>query len=275
MTNGIVLFADGEKYVLQACVCTMSLKARNNVPVSIITNNKIPKKYDNLFDNVIDIPWAKYDNSRYKVANRWKIYHASPYEETIVLDTDTLILQNLDLWWNFLRNYDLFFLNKVYTYRSTIIGSDYYRKAFIKNNLPNLYCGFHYFKKCDNAKEFFSWLEIVSKNWELFYGQYCKEFFPSQPSMDLSCAIVSKILNNDFKITNNKIDFLKFIHMKPYAQDWNNVEEDWQNKVGSYMTANLELYVGNYLQDGIFHYASDTFLDKNIVQKIEKFIGIE
>ena len=63
--------------------------------------------------------------------------------------------------------------------------------------------------------------------------------------------------------------------MKPYAQDWNNVEDAWQNKVGSYMTANLELYVGNYLQDGIFHYASDKFLDSNIIQKIEKFIGIE
>lgn len=274
MSKGFLLFADGDKYVIQACLSAMSIGSRNNLPISIVTNDIIPKKYEILFDKIIRIPWTEFDGSRYKILNRWKTYHVSPYDETIVFDTDTLVLQDLNLWWDFFKNYDLFYLNKVYTYRSKVVVDNYYRKAFSANYLPNLYSGLHYFKKSNKAKEFFSWLELISKNWELFYGHYCKEFYPKQPSMDLSVAIASKILNNDTDITNNTVNFLKFVHMKPCIQEWQDTVEHWQDKVGVYITKNLDLYIGNYLQTGIFHYASDRFVNDIILKKYEDFLGL-
>tara|TARA_B100002019_G_scaffold196523_1_gene170201 strand:+ start:1790 stop:2617 length:828 start_codon:yes stop_codon:yes gene_type:complete len=274
MSKGFVLYANGTDYVLQACLAAMSIKSKNDTPISIITINDIPKKYKDIFDEVISPLWIEHDDSRYNTLNRWKIYHNSPYEETIVLDTDVLVLQNIDLWWNFFENYDIFYLSKVFNYRSVEITSTIYRKAFVENNLPNLYSGFHYFKKSEKAKEFFSWLELISKNWELFYGQYCKEFYPENPSMDLSCAIASKILNNDMEITNKKVDFLKFIHMKSKLQGWKKDIPLWKDKVGSYLTADLKFYVGNYFQTGIFHYASQNFVDSSITKKYEKYLGI-
>ena len=69
--------------------------------------------------------------------NNLKLYHVSPYEETIVMDTDMIVLQDPSSWWTFLSNYDLFFTSKVYTYRGEIVKDTYYRKTFIANELPN------------------------------------------------------------------------------------------------------------------------------------------
>ena len=274
MSKGYVFYAKGNSYVKQACLAAVSLKINSEIPISIITNSRVPKKYKSIFDFVIKPSWIEHDNSRYDVLNRWKIYHNSPYDETIVLDTDILVLSQLDAWWNFFQNYNLFYLSKVFTYRSTLITNDYYRKSFTYNNLPNLYNGLHYFKKSPSSQDFFTWVELISKNWELFYGQYCKEFYPKQPSMDLTCAIASKILNNDMEITNRKVDFLKFVHMKPYVQDWQSVKDNWQDKVPVYLTNDLKLYIGNYLQDGIIHYVNNDFATESIVSTYEKYLGI-
>lgn len=274
MSKGYVFYAKGKSYVKQACLAAISLKINSAIPISIITNSTVPKKYKSIFDFIIKPSWIENDDSRYDVLNRCKIYHNSPYDKTIVLDTDILILSKLDAWWNFFQNYNLFYLSKVFTYRSTLITSDYYRKSFTYNNLPNLYNGLHYFKKSTSSQDFFTWVELISKNWELFYGQYCKEFYPKQPSMDLTCAIASKILNNDTEITNRKVDFLKFVHMKPYVQDWQSVKDNWQDKVPVYLTNDLKLYIGNYLQDGIFHYVNNDFATESIVSKYEKYLGI-
>ena len=194
MTKGFVLLAEGTDYVTQAALCAMSLKASGNkYPVTLLTCDEVPTKYKSLFENILDIPWYVKTDSVFKTENRWKIYHASPYDQTIVLDTDVLVLQDLEFWWNFLETYDLYYIDKVYTYRKELVNDTHYRKAFIANKLPNLYNGIHYFKKSELAHEFYKWVELVSNNWEFFYGQYCKEYYPKQASMDVTVAIVTKI----------------------------------------------------------------------------------
>lgn len=274
MSKGFVLLAEGNDYVIQACVCAMSLKASGNSdPITLLTCDKVPEKYKNLFDQIIDIPWYEQTDSIYKVENRWKIYHASPYDRTIVFDTDVLVLQNLNFWWNFLENYDLYYIDKVYSYRKDLINDTYYRKAFLANKLPNLYSGMHYFKKGDKAHEFYKWVELVTNNWELFYGQYCKEYYPKHPSMDVTVAIVTKILDLDNEITNKKYPYPYFVHMKPKVQGWKkNTPDRWQNKVGTYLTEDLKLKIGNHHQDTIFHYTENDFVTADLIEKYEKRI---
>src|SRR6056300_1654050 len=222
MSKGYVMLAQNSEYdyVEQACLCTMSLHATNDAPkITLITNDTVPKEYISLFDNIVEIPWNdQAEESDWKVENRWKIYHASPYAETVVLDTDMLVLQDISSWWKFLSNYNLYFTSKVFTYRDKEIKDTVYRKAFIANNLPNLYSGFHYFKKGEKAHEFYRWLELVMNNWELFYGQYVKEHYPKRPSIDVSAAIVAKILDCDTEITNNIVKYPSFTHMKSALQ---------------------------------------------------------
>lgn len=279
MNRGIVVLAQNNKktnYVLQACLLAMSLKVSNpNEKISIVTNNRIHKDYKPLFDKIIRIPWNDASkNSNWKVENRWKIYHVTPYEETIVLDTDMLVLQNIDSWWNLLSKYDLFFTTNVTTYRGETVTDNYYRKAFVANELPNIYTGLYYFKKSAKSHEFFTWLEIVVNNWELFYGNYNKQSYNKWLSMDISAAIVTKILNIEHEITNKRAKFPTFVHMKPKIQGWKENIESWQDAVGIYLSDDCKLKIGNYLQNGIFHYTEDSFVTDEIIDVYRNYLNV-
>lgn len=271
MSKGFLVYANGELYLHQAYVLALSLKRTNNkFPISIVTDNNVPNHIKKVFDNIITVPWKdQEDDSRYQIFSRWKLYHCTPYEETVVLDSDLLVLENIDHWWEFLGKYYLYFPTKAYTYRGDIVTSNYYRKQFDNNNLPNIYSTIFYFKKNDISHQFFKWVEIVNNNWQLFYGSFCKNNYPKNPSMDLTHAIVSKILNIDNVITNKLEKTIFFTHMKPMIQDWKYPEEDWQFKIGTYLTRDLRLLIGNYLQKGIFHYASNNFINDDIIKKYE------
>lgn len=268
MSRGIVVFAQNNastNYVEQACLLAMSLTIHNTIPISIITNDNVPLEYHTLFDNIIPIPFGDAsEDSEWKIENRWKIYHCSPYTETIVMDTDMIMLQNIDAWWNFLSKYELFFTNKVFTYRGNLADTTYYRKTFIDNNLPNLFSGFHYFKKCEFSHNFYHWLEFVINNWESFYEQHLIERSrPLHMSIDVCAAITARILDCEQEITNNISMYPSFTHMKVNCQDWSKGRSlNWQDHIGVYFSKNGNLKLGNYSQTGILHYTENDFIEK-------------
>lgn len=271
-SKGFLIYAEGREFVKQAYLCAMSILASGNqYPVSIVTNNKVPKKFSWVFDKIIDIPWYKKTSSRFKTENRWKLYHVSPYEQTIVLDSDTLVLDNQEAFWEFLDNYDLYFPSIVFDYRDKPVNEsvNYYRKVFTENSLPNLYNVVHYFRKSELAHEYFRWVELVTNNWELFYGNYCQNHYPEQPSLDITASIVSKILNIDDDVTNAVYDAPYITHMKPFIQKWENPPNSWQEYVGVYFNNDMQLKIGNFLQTGVFHYTENNFVSDDIIRKYE------
>ena len=268
MSKGIVVLAQNnetDNYVEQSALLAMSLRHHNDVPISLITNDQVPEEYVSLFDKIIPIPFGdSAEDSEWKVENRWKIYHASPYDETIVMDTDMLVLQNIDVWWNFLSNYEVFYTSNVLTYKGETANTSYYRKTFIDNELPNLFCGLHYFKKSDFAQQFYTWLELVVNNWETFYEQQLlASSRPTHVSMDVCTAIVTKILDCESVITNKVAKFPSFTHMKPYCQGWNTVQTSWQDQIGVYISKDGSTKLGNYAQTGILHYTEKDFVEKS------------
>jgi len=274
-SRGFVIYAEGETHLKQAYLAVLSLQAAgNDYPVSIITNCPVSQKFQKVFDKIIEIPWFTESKTELCAENRWKIYHATPYEHTVVLDSDVLVLENLEYFWNFAKDYDLFFPTEVFTYRKEKITSNYYRKAFTENNLPNLYNCLHYFSKSEFTHEFYKWVELISNNWELFYGNFCSKKYPKQPSMDITTAIASKILDCNFEITNQTLNKPTIVHMKPMIQGWKNPKSLWQNKVGAYLTEDLELKIGNHRQDTIFHYTENSFCTDDMIRKFEKCLNL-
>ena len=268
MTKGIVVLAQNnetDNYVEQSALLAMSLRHHNDVSISLITNDQVSEEYVSLFDKIIPIPFGdSAEDSEWKVENRWKIYHASPYDETIVMDTDMLVLQNIDVWWDFLSNYEVFYTSNVLTYRGETANTSYYRKTFIDNDLPNLFCGLHYFKKSDFAQQFYTWLELVVNNWETFYEQQLlASSRPKHVSMDVCTAIVTKILDCESVITNKVAKFPSFTHMKPYCQGWNTVQTSWQDQIGVYISKDGSTKLGNYAQTGILHYTEKDFVENS------------
>lgn len=272
MSRGFLILAEGEKYLEMAYALALSIKLTQVQikNVTLVTNDVVPEEYKHAFETIINIPWvSKKDDSRFKVDHRWKLYHVTPYEETIVLDADILFLDDISSMWNEFSKYDVYYTSKVLNYRGELINDNYYRKAFIYNNLPNLYSAVHYFKKRDFSKEFYSWVEIITNNWQLFYGKYVREYYPKEPSMDVTAALAAKILDCDKEITDSLRDPVTFVHMKPYVQGWKTVPESWQESVGIYYNNKCQLKIGNFKQSGIFHYTENNFMNKNIIRKLE------
>lgn len=260
MSKGYLMVATGLDYIHQAEVCAKSIKktqAINNV--SIMTDQPELVSNKNLFDSIIHIP--SQDNNQqefYRTDIRWKTFHVTPYEETVVLDTDMIFLTDVSEWWKYLSNYDVCFTKNVRTYRNTAIVNNYYRKTFVENNLPNLYCAFHYFKQNQIALDYYLKLKQVCRNYKKYYEIYTPKQTPDLSSMDVNHAIT--VLEQG--LDNYIFEPASFVHMKSHVQEWENSNSNWLDTVPFYFTNNMELKIGNYLQHGIFHYTENAFCDK-------------
>lgn len=280
MSNNFTMLAQNTDvdYVQQAYLNALSIRATNDdVKICLITNDNVSDKYKQVFDDIVEMPWGDHaKDSEWKIENRWKIYHATPYDETVVMDTDMLVLQDISSWFDFLRNYDLFFTSNVYTYRNELVTNNYYRYSFVKNTLPSLYSGLHYFKKSDIPHEFYTWLEMITNNWQKFYRQHAGgRLYQKKCSIDLSAAISVKIMNIENQVTNPRVKYPSFVHMKPRIQNWtNSVVDRWQDRVGVYLGEDLQLKIGNFTQTGVFHYTEDDFVSDRIINIYEKYLGI-
>ena len=275
MSKGHVFLAQNSDvdYVTQAYALALSIKHNNiiNNQTCLITNNTVPQEYRHAFDHVVDIPWKdSAKDSKWKIENRWKIINASPFKESLVYDTDMLLLSSNDHWWNFLKNTDVSLTSSVVDYRGRIINNDFYRKTFTANNLPNVYVGVHYFKKNKRAFEFYKWLEVITKNYEDFYDKFLPNHKQRFCSMDVNAALAVTFMQAEGEFLNSPITFT---HMKPAIQGWQIAPSNWKNVIGSYFNKDNSLIVGNFLQLGVFHYTEDMFLTKDIIEILENNYG--
>ena len=259
--------SEGINYVRQAYALALSIK--NTQPninsVSIVTNDTIPEEYKLVFDNVIGIPWSDSAKlSAWKVENRWKLIHASPYDETIVLDSDMLFFKNIEDKWPYLNNYDVFFASEVVDYKGRSIVDTVNRKTFIDNQLPNVYFALHYFKKTPKSYEFYKVLEFVVKNWKQVYEKITPNSRQTWLSMDVSAAVALKILDAEQEVTNKNLHFT-FTHMKPNLQGWRPAPASWINSADYFFNDSKNLFINQFKQHEIFHYTEDKFLTDEIV----------
>jgi len=266
MSKGYIILAQNSKhgdYLKMACVLALSIKATQNGirSVSLITDvvDAVPQHYREVFDHVIEIPW--FDdalNSDWKIENRWKIYHITPYEETVMLDADMLFLSEVSHWWKYLgKNHEICFVNAPVTYRNEVITENYYRKVFADNDLPNFYSAFMYFKKCEISNQYWKLVETITKNWKIFYSTYLPESRPRHLSMDVTFALAAKIMGIQDRMIPT--DHINFVHMKGRCQKWKLNADDWREYAAAYIDKSGSLKVGNYKQTGIFHYTEKEF----------------
>ena len=277
MTKGYVILAqnnDKVDYIKMAYITAMSIKITQSKvnSVTLITDvpDSVPHHYRKAFNSILPIVW--YDdalNSQWKIENRWKLYHMTPYDETVILDADMLFLSDVSHWWNYLeKNHNLFITNHVLTYRNEEVVSDYYRKTFTNNNLPNTYSAFTYFKKSPDAEIFWKMVELIVKNWKDFYQKYLENNRPKCLSIDVVFALAVKLLNYEDKVFST-LPYPTFTHMKGRIQNWIQDRDNWMDLAAIYLNDRCELKIGNYQQTGIFHYTEKEFLNDNVYYKYQ------
>jgi len=277
VSKGFLVLAqntDTVDYVKQAYALALSIKATQSTVtnLSIITNDPVPDHYREVFDQVLEVAWSDIAyNPEWKVENRWKLHYQSPYDETIVLDADMLILDDLTHWWDHCSNKELVFCSTIRNFKNEIIEKDiFHRKAFINNELSNPYVAVHYFKKDSIlAYEFYKVLEFVFKNWELCYKKFAPKNYQNWLSFDMSAAVAIEMMG----IENQVIDIgspIEFVHMKPAIQGIWPPPACWQESIHHYFNNHNELLIGNYRQHYALHYVEKDFVTDDLITKLEK-----
>ena len=178
MSKGYVIVASGKEHLRQAYLCALSIKKTQTInQVCLLTESHVPKKYNAVFDYIEPIPWNK-TKDFYVTQDRWKVYHVTPFKETIVLDSDMIFLSNQDHVWKHMEmhKFDICFPSHVTNYRQNKVTNNYYRKVFVENKIPLVYCAQHYFKKSEVAHNYYKVLEMICKEYEEFYKIYTKKF---------------------------------------------------------------------------------------------------
>lgn len=275
--RGFFTFAQNgtHDYIRMAYALALSLKASqsevSHLSIGVTPGTVVDAKYAWAFDEIVEIPWGDAaKDSSWKLENEWKAYHMSPYRETIKLDTDMLFTQDIKEWWDMLAQQDVWFATTATTYRGDVATSDFYRKTFTANKLPNVYSAFFYFKYSDTAEQLFDMTETIFHNWEKFTFEYMDEPRPTEVSTDVVFALAVKLLGLEDECTRPGT-FPSFIHMKTQLQGWNlQVSEKWNDHIGVYFTDDLELKIGRYRVLAPLHYHVKDFVTDEMITIMEQ-----
>jgi hypothetical protein len=188
-------------------------KKNLNVPVSLVTDestvawmkeSKIYKKAEEVFDQIIEIKKPNTENNRrlydgvgynkvvpFVNSNRYLAWELTPYNRTLLLDSDYLIFSNrLAEYWNI--DEDILIseaINDVYDQKR--LG---YHDKYISDTGVHLYWATTVmFTKNQRSKSFFEMVEFVKENYQ-YYGDLFR-FDTQQYRNDISFSVAKHILS--------------------------------------------------------------------------------
>ena len=205
MSKGILVFAlNNEKinYVAQAIDLAKRAKRHCNLPTTIVTDCDVSNP---VFDKVIKIneqgsTYKKYNNGSYaetltfRNLSRADAYDLTPYEETLILDTDIIICNSL--FTNcFKQNKDLLMYNSAY---DLIQKRDTEEFDWISESSVEFYWATCvYFKKSKTNKIFFELVKHIQENYQHYRMIY--NILSATYRNDFAFSIAVHIMNNHSK----------------------------------------------------------------------------
>jgi hypothetical protein len=218
-----------------------------------------------VFDQVIEWPEQTFWDGR-----SW-MDQLTPWDYTVCIDADMLFIRDYSHWIDyFVENTELYVANRAYTFRGEVITSDAYRKAFTKNDLPNLYSMWTFFKK-GSGEEFFELARQIFINPQEFKNLYLSNHIPKVIGTDEAFALSAKLLDIDSEIAY-PLDFPKVVHLKPQVQNWPWDADRVTDQAGFYLKSNGSLKIGNYQQTDIIHYVEKDIITEELISMLEEIV---
>jgi|TARA_Y100000310_G_scaffold165110_1_gene164859 hypothetical protein len=287
--RGYFIIAQNNKehdYIRMAYALALSIKFTQtdikNVSIALPGTDEhlLKEKQKWVFDHIVNLPWGDdADTVNWKINNKWKYVHCTPYKETVILDADMLFLNDYSSWWSLLSKQSIVATTQVRTYRNEIASDNYYRKTFVSNKLPNIYTAFMYFQKnSEIIWEVTKLTQLIMYNWKEFYLKYLDVTRPTWLSADVAYALAIKLLGVEDQCTTNFV-IPTFVHMKTRMQNVGALaDENWIKFIPSYFSIDhprsINLKIGNYKQYYPVHYHIKEWLTDNIIEQLEDVVNV-
>jgi len=225
MSKGILLFAHNSKeldYVKMALIAGGLAKKNLNLPVSIVTDkesvawakkSKIYNKCKRVFDKIIIIPAPPKTNKRrlsdgdslatvpFINSSRSSAYELTPYEQTLLIDTDFLIFtDNLNQYWNIPGDVKISSaINDIF--HGNRLG---YNDLFVSDTGVHLYWATTVmFNKSVESELFFKLVDEIKNNYAV-YGEIYR-FETVQYRNDIAFSVAKHILQGHVSTTVNSL----------------------------------------------------------------------
>jgi len=255
-SKGAILIARNNgrlDYIKQAVFLAKRISHYIQIPVSIITDSKdyLLDKFDSsVFDDIIEIPWTDknnynrlfYDGSLshktapFKNDIRDQVYDLSPYDETLLLDTDYIISNDL-LKSCFDMNDDIMMFKESYDIAKSRNEKEF--KYVSDYSVDFYWATVVFFRKTPENKIYFDLIKHVKENWNHYRRVYQikSELFRN----DFAFSIAIHIMNGF-----DKGDFVKPLPGKHYYT----IDKDILWKIENdemLFLVEKEKYLGEYL----------------------------
>jgi len=202
--KGVLLFANNNSdfnYVKQAVIAATLAKYYLKVPVALITNKDELTDDVSIFDHVVDYKSTAEANIRpfyidgkpkqiqWHNLDRLLAYDLSPFDETILIDTDYLIQNDVlgQVWGN---------NNPMLMNTSTRVPAgeqEHVGEKVIADGFPLVHWfTVMYFKKCKEALQWFEFAKFVKENHNFYKKMFRSPYYYYRN--DITAAITSHIL---------------------------------------------------------------------------------
>lgn len=187
MSKGVILIANNNSfldYVKQSVFAAKKIKEHLNVPVSVITDSSdyLKENFDHtIFDKIISFDDTNtnkrimFDNNLNQKTVDWKntirtnAYNLTPYDETLLIDSDFIINNNL-LGNVFNCNYDLMLYKKSYSLSQDANSNEF---CYISDTSIEFYWAtVVFFKKNKKTAIFFDLINHIKQEWDHYVRIY-------------------------------------------------------------------------------------------------------
>jgi len=155
MTSGVLYVGIDQPYFDQAVESARSLKDSNDFPASIVTSSRLKENEDTSIFNSIIVAEERFGDVRDKVFN----FSKSPYEKTLFLDGDTLVIDDISEVFELLERVDVAAV--ISPARYTIEMSD------LPNSFPMMNTGVVAYNSSERVSAMLdSWQDILERQSE-------------------------------------------------------------------------------------------------------------
>ena len=229
MNRGAILFAFNSpsfNYYEMAVSTAKRINHFLNLPVTVITNEESLPEFDNYkFDNTIIVNADKNNIREHQIwinKGRYQAYELSPYDETLLLDTDYMV--NSDKLLTIFNIYDDFCCHDT---TSFLMNPGVPQEILSAYSFNTLWATTVLFKKSNRARQIFECLEMVQKN----YDHYCNihSFVGGIYRNDYALTIALRIANGH---SDNKRDIIPWnlVHVGKNTHIYRNYNNEFNTE---------------------------------------------